>query len=286
MTIDKISLGNFTVYGLRDGYFYLDGGSMFGVVPKVLWEKIYAPDDQNRIKMGLNSLLIQTEQAMVLVETGIGPGLEHKILRFYSVEREPGLISEIKGCGFDPEDIDYVINTHLHFDHCGGNTFQNEEGEWVPVFPKARYIVQKGEWEYALDPCFRDKPSYIRHNYLPLEEHGCLWLVEGRTQITQGVEVLLASGHTSHHQCVKISSGNEVLFFLGDMVPMSAHAGLSYIMSYDLYPLETLANKKKYFDLAITEDWIVAFVHDAQIFFGRIQKMDNKYSVAALEEQA
>jgi glyoxylase-like metal-dependent hydrolase (beta-lactamase superfamily II) len=259
---------------------------MFGVVPKVLWEKIYTPDEQNRIKMGLNSLLIQTEQTLVLVETGIGPGLDHKISRFYSVDREPGLLSEIKGCGFDPEDIDYVINTHLHFDHCGGNTFQNDNDEWVPVFPKARYIVQKGEWEYALDPCFRDKPSYMRHNYLPLEEHGCLWLVEGRTQITHGVEVLLASGHTSHHQCVKISSGNEVLFFLGDMVPMSAHAGLSYIMSYDLYPLETLANKKKYFDLAIAEDWMVAFVHDAQILFGRIQKRDNKYSVVALEEQA
>ncbi|UCE42582.1 MAG: MBL fold metallo-hydrolase [Candidatus Aminicenantes bacterium] len=282
MTIDKISLGKLTIYGLRDGYFYLDGGSMFGVVPKVLWEKIYAPDEQNRIKMGLNSLLVKTEQALVLIETGIGPGLDQKFSRFYSVEREPGLLGDIKNLGFNPEDIDYVINTHLHFDHCGGNTFQNKEGEWMPAFPKARYIIQKGEWEYALEPCFRDKPSYIQNNFLPLEEHGCLWLVEGNTQITQGVEVLLAPGHTSHHQCVKISSGNEVVFFLGDMVPMSAHASLSYIMSYDLYPLETLANKKKYFECAIAEHWIVAFVHDAQLFFGRINKKDNKYSFVAL----
>lgn len=282
MTVDKISLGKFTIYGLRDGYFYLDGGTMFGVVPKVLWEKIYAPDEQNRIKMGLNSLLIKTEQSLVLVETGIGPGLDQKFAHFYSVERDPGLLGEIKNLGFNPEDIDYVINTHLHFDHCGGNTFQNDEGEWVPTFPKARYIIQKGEWEYALEPCFRDKPSYMCNNFLPLEEHGCLRLVEGNTPITQGVEVLLAPGHTAYHQCVKISSDNEVLFFLGDMVPMSAHAGLSYIMSYDLYPLETLANKKKYFEYAITEEWIVAFVHDAQLFFGRIKQKDNNYSFVAL----
>jgi glyoxylase-like metal-dependent hydrolase (beta-lactamase superfamily II) len=284
MTIDKISLGKFTVYGLRDGFFYLDGGAMFGVVPKVLWEKIYAPDDRNRIKMGLNSLLIQAEGALVLVETGIGHGLDPKVTNFYSVERKPGLLKEIKILGFDPEDIDYVINTHLHFDHCGGNTVQNEEGEWVPAFPGAQYIIQKGEWEYALQPCFRDKPSYMRNTFIPLEGHGCLRLVDGDTQIMGGVEVLLASGHTSHHQCVKISSGDRVLFFLGDMVPMSAHVGLSYIMSYDLYPLETLTNKKKYFERAITEDWIVAFVHDAQLYFGRIMKKDEKYSFCSLEE--
>jgi len=286
MTVDKISLGKFTIFGLRDGYFYLDGGTMFGVVPKVLWEKIYTPDEQNRITMGLNSLLIQTEQALVLVETGIGPGLNPKATHFYSVEREPGLLGEIKNLGFNPEDIDYVINTHLHFDHCGGNTFQNDEGKWVPTFPKAQYIIQKGEWEYALEPCFRDKPSYMRNNFLPLEEHGCLQLVEGNTLITLGVEVLLAPGHTAHHQCVKISSDNEVLVFLGDMVPMSAHAGLSYIMSYDLYPLETLANKKKYFEYAISEEWIVAFVHDAKFFFGRIKQKDNKYSFSPINELA
>jgi glyoxylase-like metal-dependent hydrolase (beta-lactamase superfamily II) len=179
-----------------------------------------------------------------------------------------------------------VINTHLHFDHCGGNTIQNEEGQWVPAFPKAQYIIQKGEWEYALQPCYRDKPSYVQHNFIPLEEHKCHRLVEGNTQIIEGVEVLLASGHTSHHQCVKISTADGVLFFLGDMVPMSAHVGLSYIMSYDLYPLETLENKKRYFTQAIAEDWIVAFVHDAQFFFGRIREKDNKYSIFPFEDSA
>lgn len=277
MTIDKLSLGKFTIYGIRDGYFYLDGGAMFGVVPKVLWEKIYTPDDQNRIKMGLNSLLIQTESDLILVETGVGPGLDPRFSKYYAVERKPGLEEEIKCLGFEPQNIDFVINTHLHFDHCGGNTFQNEEGRWVPSFPKARYVVQKGEWEYALRPCYRDKTSYMRNNFVPLKEHGCLSLVEGDAEITNGVKVLLAPGHTSHHQCVKISSKDGIVFFLGDMVPMSAHVGLSYIMSYDLYPLETLANKIKYFDLALSEDWIVGFVHDAELFFGRIIKKDKKY---------
>lgn len=277
MTVDKITLGNVTIYGLRDGFFYLDGGSMFGVVPKVLWEKIYTPDEQNRIKMGLNSILVQSEHHLVLVETGIGPGLDEKLSRFYSVEREPGLMGEIKNLGFAPDDVDYVINTHLHFDHCGGNTHRDERGEWVPAFPNARYIVQKGEWDYAMNPCGRDKPSYMRHHFVPLEAQGCLQLVEGDTRITPVVEVLMASGHTSHHQCVKISSGSEVLCFLGDMVPMSAHTGLSYIMSYDLYPLETLANKKKYFDLATAGDWIVALVHDARFYFGKIIIRDHKY---------
>ena len=284
MTAEKVTLGKFTIYGLRDGYFYLDGGSMFGVVPKVLWEKIYTPDERNRIKMGLNSLLVQTNQGVILVETGIGPGLDEKFSRFYSVEREPGLLGEIYNLGLAPEDIDYVINTHLHFDHCGGNTIQSEKGEWIPTFPKAQYIVQDGEWEYALNPCYRDKPSYMPHNFLPLEKHGCLRRVEGNARIAEGVDVVLAPGHTSHHQCVKISSDNQVLFFLGDMVPMSAHAGLSYIMSYDLYPLETLANKKTYFDNAIAEDWIVAFVHDTQLFFGKIRKKDNKYACIPFEK--
>jgi len=283
MTINRISLGQFTVYGLRDGYFYLDGGSMFGVVPKILWEKIYTPDEKNRIKMGLNSLLVQTKQDLVLIETGIGPQLDPKFSKFYSVVQSPGLLGELKNLGVNADDIDFVINTHLHFDHCGGNTHRNEKGEYVPTFPKARYVIQRGEWDYALHPCYRDKPSYMSEDFLPLEKFGLLQLVDGDAEIIPGVEVLHASGHTSRHQCVKITSEGKVLFFLGDMVPMSAHVGLSYIMSYDLYPLETLENKEQYFEKAIAEDWIVAFVHDPQHFFGKIGKKEDKYLFFNLE---
>ncbi len=284
MTPATISIGQFTVHGLRDGYFYLDGGAMFGVVPKVLWEKICTPDKQNRIQMGLNSLLIETRKALVLVETGIGPGLDPKFRNYYSVEQDPGLIGELEKLGFGAHDIDFVINSHLHFDHCGGNTIKNRDDKTIPAFPNARYIIQKGEWEYAQAPCYRDKTSYMPKNFLPLAEHGSLQLVDGNTQITAGVEVLLAPGHTSHHQCIKLTSESEVLFFLADMVPMSAHVGLSYIMSYDLFPLETLENKKKYFDQAIAGDWTLSFVHDPKLFFGKVGKEQDKYIFLPLEK--
>jgi glyoxylase-like metal-dependent hydrolase (beta-lactamase superfamily II) len=277
MTTDRISLGQFEIYGLRDGFFYLDGGAMFGVVPKTLWEKKFPADEKNRIKLALNSILIETAKALILVETGIGGDLGPKFQEYYSVERRPGLVLSLKRLGYKVEDVDFVINTHLHFDHCGGNTYKNEKGEDVPTFFKARYIIQRGEWEYALHPSERDKPSYLEKNFLPLEKHGLLQLVDGNKEISEGVEVIVVPGHTSRHQCVKASSGEKVLFFLGDLVPTSAHVGLPYIMSYDLFPQETLESKKKFFEQAIEGDWILAFNHDPEHFFGKVKKVDNKY---------
>ncbi|MCK4363396.1 MAG: MBL fold metallo-hydrolase, partial [Candidatus Aminicenantes bacterium] len=149
MTIDRISLGQFEIYGLRDGFFFLDGGAMFGVVPKTLWEKKFPADEKNRIKLALNSILIKTAKELILVETGIGGDLDPKFYDYYSVERKPGLVLSLEKLGYKAEDIDLVVNTHLHFDHCGGNTSKNEKGEDAPTFPKARYIIQKGEWEDA-----------------------------------------------------------------------------------------------------------------------------------------
>jgi len=282
MTIDRVALGHFEIYGLRDGLFCLDGGAMFGVVPKVLWEKKYPPDRFNRIKFALNSVLINTRHSRVLVDTGIGGDLDLKSTDIYSVEREPGLVPSLQKLGYEADDIDFVVNTHLHFDHCGGNTFRNEKGEFEPTFPKAKYIIQKAEWEYALNPCYRDKPSYHTQNFLPLEKYSLVHFVEGNEEIVEGVEVVVVSGHTSHHQCVKVCSEGKVLFYLGELVPTSAHIGLSYIMSYDLFPLETLENKKKIYDQAIQEDWIIAFDHDPEHYFGKVKKVDNKYKFEPL----
>ncbi|MFQ5721758.1 MAG: MBL fold metallo-hydrolase, partial [Candidatus Aminicenantales bacterium] len=174
MTIDKITLHQFEIYGLRDGFFYLDGGAMFGVVPKVLWEKKCPADEKNRIKVGLNSILIDNKKDLILVETGIGSSFDQKFYEYYSIQRKPGLIPSLQKLGIDPEEIDFVINTHLHFDHCGGNTYPNEKGEFVPSFPQAKYIIQKGEWEAALHPNARDKASYLSQFFLPLKEYGLL----------------------------------------------------------------------------------------------------------------
>jgi glyoxylase-like metal-dependent hydrolase (beta-lactamase superfamily II) len=282
MTIDRISLGKFEIYGLRDGFFFLDGGAMFGVVPKTLWEKKFPADEKNRIKLALNSILIKTAKELILVETGIGGDLDPKFYDYYSVERKPGLMLSLEKLGYQAEDIDLVVNTHLHFDHCGGNTSKNEKGEDAPTFPKARYIIQKGEWECALHPSERDKASYLEQNFLPLEKHGLLQLVDGNKEISEGVEVIVVPGHTSRHQCLKVSTGGKVFFFLGDLVPTSAHVGLSYIMSYDLFPQETLESKKRYFEQAIEEDWMLAFNHDPEHFFGKVKKVNNKYTFEAL----
>lgn len=283
MTIDRIILDNLEIHGLRDGFFYLDGGAMFGVVPKILWEKKCGADRKNRIKLGLNSMLINTRNELILVETGIGADVGQKFFEFYSIERKPGLIASLQKLGYQAGDISFVINTHLHFDHCGGNTLKDKKGEYVPTFPKAKYIIQKGEWDYALNPSERDKESYLTQNFLPIEKHGLLQLIDGNEEISKGIEVFLAPGHTSHHQCVKVCAEGKVLIYLGDMVPTSAHVGLSYIMSYDLFPLDTIKYKKKIFEQAIEEDWILFFTHDPHYFFGKVKKIKDKYQFQHLE---
>ncbi len=282
MTPDKISLEGVEIRGLRDGFFHLDGGAMFGVVPKVLWEKKFPADSQNRIELGLNSILIKTAGSLILVETGIGTSLDKKFSDYYSVERKPGLIPSLQRLGLRAEDIDVVIDTHLHFDHCGGNTIKNEKGEDVPAFPRAQYIIQKKEWEYGLRPSERDRQSYLKGTFFPLQKCGLLRLVDGDEEVAEGVSVVLVPGHTSGHQCVKVRSKNKVFFVLGDLVPTSAHVGLSYIMSYDLFPLETLENKRRVFEQAIEEDWMLGFVHDPQHFFGKVKRIEDKYAFEPL----
>jgi glyoxylase-like metal-dependent hydrolase (beta-lactamase superfamily II) len=282
MTFDRLTLGSFRINGLRDGFFRLDGGAMFGVVPKTLWERIYPADDKNRIRLGLNSILVQSGDFNLIIDTGIGSHFDSKLSGLYTVDNEPGLIAALEKVGLKPEDIDIVINTHLHFDHCGGNTIVSEGRDILPTFPRARYIIQKGEWESALRPNARDRASYLEQYFVPLKEGGQLQLVEGDTEISEGLEVVLASGHTAHHQCVKIESEGQTLFFLGDMVPTSGHVGLPYIMSYDLFPLETMKNKERFYQQAIEEDWTVAFNHDPEYFFGKITQKNRKYDFQPL----
>jgi glyoxylase-like metal-dependent hydrolase (beta-lactamase superfamily II) len=282
MRIDRIQLGEFQVWGLRDGDFYLDGGAMFGVVPKTLWEKKCPADAANRIRLSLNSILIKTPAALILVETGIGTKMDQKFSGIYCVQIEPGLLTSLSRAGFRPEDIDFVINTHLHFDHCGGNTLRNDQGAVVPAFPRARYIIQKGEWEAAVNPNEREQSSYLAENFLPLRDYGLLDLVDGNTTIVEGIEVVLAPGHTACHQCVKAQSQGKTLFYLGDMVPTGSHIGLPYIMSYDLYPLDTLESRKRFYEQAIAEDWILAFVHDPEHYFGKVKRSNKKYEFQPL----
>jgi glyoxylase-like metal-dependent hydrolase (beta-lactamase superfamily II) len=278
MSVQTLQLGHFRIHGLRDGYFHLDGGAMFGVVPRMLWRRFYKPDEDNLIRLGLNSLVIETGREIVLVETGTGDHIPKKQAAYYRLERNPGLIGSLDRLGFKPEDIDYVINTHLHFDHCGGNTRIDDRGGVVPSYPRARYIIQKGEYETGLNPGYRDKPSYMDMHFKPLADHGVLELVEGDTTVIEGIEVILTPGHTASHQVVKISSQGRSVCYLGDLVPTTAHAGMSYIMSYDMYPAETMTSKEMIFGQGIPGDWIFAFNHDPDHYFARIiQNPKGKY---------
>jgi len=282
MSLHKIALGRFTVHGLRDGFFALDGGSMFGVVPKPIWEKIFPADEWNRVRFGLNSILVETPSVNILVDTGIGTLIPEKFLRYYGVDQKHGLVQSLKDLGVAPEEIHYVINTHLHFDHCGWNTRESEKGKIVPTFPKAKYIIQKGEWEYACNPGHRDNVSYFGQTYIPLSDYGLLELVEGETTVTEGVSVIPTPGHTAHHQGVKFVSEGQTLFFYGDAVPTSGHVGLSYIASYDLYPVTTLETKKAILEQAVQEDWIGGFVHDPHHFFGKVKTVKDKFIFESL----
>jgi len=281
--IQHLSFGDFEIWALREGYFYLDGGSMFGVVPKVIWEKKTPADHLNRICLATNSLLIRSDKGNVLIETGLGENWPAKFKEIYAIRLEPGLKKALSLTGLKPEDIDFVINTHLHFDHCGQNT-EKEEEKFKPAFPRAIYLIQKGEWEAALNPNERDKSSYLKENFWPLLESSQVELIEGDKEIIPGIKIVLTPGHTAYHQSVLISSGKKKLFFAGDLLPTSAHVGLPYIMSFDLFPLETLKTKKKWLNQAVEEKWIVAYVHDPDCFFSLVGKEKEKFLPVALKE--
>jgi glyoxylase-like metal-dependent hydrolase (beta-lactamase superfamily II) len=275
--LEHLEIGEFMITRVLDGTFLVDGGAMFGVVPRTLWEKRAAPDRENRITLALNCYLIRGRGSTILVETGVGPDVDRRYIDFYSFRREPGLLSALEREGVRPDQVDVVVNSHLHFDHCGGNTVRAGDKEWRPAFPNALYIVQRGEWEQARNPIERDRPSYIPARLTALGHGDSLSLLDGDSTIRDGVEAVLVPGHTAFHQGLKVTSGGRTFFYFGDTVPTSAHIDLPYITSYDLFPVETFNNKKKLYERAVAEDWVVGFSHDLRHAFGGIRKAGRRY---------
>jgi glyoxylase-like metal-dependent hydrolase (beta-lactamase superfamily II) len=270
-----LKLGDLEFHIVSDGHVRLDGGAMFGVVPRPLWEKKMPPDARNRITMALNCLLIRAGGKRILVETGAGGKLDAKLRDIYGMDG-PRLAESLRDYGVLPEDVDIVINTHLHFDHCGGNT-RMERDRAVPAFPNAKYIVQKGEFDHAMRANERDRASYFPENYAPLEAAGLLSLVEGDTTVVPGVELVRVPGHTADMQCVKLSGGGKTAFLFADLVPMTAHLPLAWIMGYDLYPMTTLENKKRWIPEVVREGWLALFGHDARIPAAYLRARDGKW---------
>lgn len=271
LTMQRLTLGNFELTAVSDGIYYLDGGAFFGVIPKVMWERKMKADENNRVAAGLNSLVIRTGDHTVLVETGIGNKLPEKTAQIYGQPVQ--LLENLASAGVAPEDIDIVINTHLHFDHCGWNTVRTG-GQVAATFPKAKYYVQEGEWRHAHENQ-RDGVSYFVENYDPLVESGQMTLLLGDQEIVPGISVAVFPGHTRDMQAVVIRSGGQTACYISDLIPTSAHLDLNWVMGFDLYPVETIESRKRYYARAIPEQWLTVFTHDPNMPWAYIGRDDN-----------
>jgi glyoxylase-like metal-dependent hydrolase (beta-lactamase superfamily II) len=267
----SISIGDFELMALSDGTYLLDGGAFFGVIPKTLWSRRLLADHQNRIAAGLNSVLVRTGEKDILIETGIGNKLSDKMVDIFGQPAE--LLDSLNAAGLAPDDIDVVINSHLHFDHCGWNTVRHN-GQIKPTFCNATYYVQEGEWKHAHQGQ-RDSVSYLHENYDPLLESGQMKLLHGDQEILPGISVEVFSGHTRAMQAILIQSGGQTACYISDLIPTSAHLDLHWVMAFDLYPLESIESRKLYYSRAIPEKWLTMFTHDPNLPWGYVEQNDS-----------
>ena len=271
----RLTLGDFELSVFSDGTYPLDGGAFFGVVPKVMWSRKVEADDKNYVTAGLNTLVIRSEnprtgKQTVLVETGMGNKLSPRMTKIYG--QPAGLLDDLAAGGIAPEAVDIVINSHLHFDHCGWNTVRDANGKFVAAFPRAKYYAPEGEWQYARHPSERDSISFISENYDPLVESGQMTLLKGGEEIVPGISVRTFPGHTAHMQAVIIRSQGKTACYISDLMPTTAHIDLTWGMGFDLYPLQTIESKKQYYAEAVPEKWLTIFTHDPKTPWAYVQK--------------
>ncbi len=281
-----IELGDFKLHAISDGFFRLDGGAMFGIVPKPVWQKVTEVDDRNRIQLSLTTLLIQTGKHNVLVDTGIGTKHDEKFNKLYAVDHFTTVPESLKEVGLTVDDIDTVIISHLHFDHAGGATVRTEDREVVPTFPNARYVIQKGMWNEAIEPNARTMGSYHKDDFFPLQEAGVVDFMEGDGEVVPGVRVVISGGHVKNHQVIFAESGGKTAIYWADLLPTTNHIKPAWVMGYDLFPHETTAIKSKWLERAIQEDWVNVFEHDPNVAMGKIRWQDRKFRLDPLEEVA
>lgn len=274
-------LGSLELTPLLDRHFRLDGGAMFGVVPKPLWEKRLPADDRNRIPMAMRPLLVRGER-MMIIDAGAGDKMEAKLEEIYAFEKSESLDASLTAVGVSAEDVEIVLASHLHFDHAGGFTRKDPSGQVIPRFPRARYHASRGEYEDAAHPHERNRASYFAENYVPLQEAGVLQFWDTDRTIMPGVRVRRTGGHTRCHSIVYLESGERTAVFVADLIPTTAHVDLPWIMAYDLYPMETLEFKRAFLREAIDREYIIFFEHDPAIAAGYIREKDRRVFVEPL----
>ncbi len=266
-----MKIGKYKLRVINSGYFALDGGAMFGIIPKPLWSKNNTADEVNRIKLATRLLLLESESRKILIDTGMGDKWDEKSKNIYSIDQsENSLIQSLLSVGIKIEDITDVILTHLHFDHAGGTTII-KDGKLVPTFPNAVYHVQKKNFEWALNPTDRDKGSYIKDNFEPLAKEGILKLIDGQNQFDDEIHFVIVNGHTFSQQLIKISDSSNTLLYCCDLFPTFSHIHLPYIMGYDLQPLITLEEKKHILRKAVDENWKLFFEHDPEFAYATVK---------------
>jgi glyoxylase-like metal-dependent hydrolase (beta-lactamase superfamily II) len=276
--VSRYVVGDLELISVCDGYFALDGGSMFGVVPKPLWAPKAPPDDRNRITLAMRPLIVRGARTMI-IDAGVGDKEDVEFQEIYRLDRTRHLDHALAEAGLTVQDIDIVLATHLHFDHAGGFTARDASGRVRARFPRARYVVRRGEWEDATHPNERNRASYLAHNYLPLADAGVLQLVDDDQTIMPGVKVRRTGGHTMHHQIVLLESFGKAAAFVADLIPTTAHLPNAWVMGDDLYPLDTLAAKRALVKEATDRDMLVFFEHDPAIAAGYIREENGKRRV-------
>ncbi|MBI3792195.1 MAG: MBL fold metallo-hydrolase [Gemmatimonadetes bacterium] len=279
--LQTTTLGDWTVHLIQAGGQQLDGGAMFGIVPKPLWSKRLPADERNRIPMGMRTMLIEHESGLILVDTGAGNKENEKFYDIYGIDPAgpagfSALEAGIRAAGHAVEDVRLVINTHLHFDHAGGNTTRDASGAVRPSFPNARYVVQKGEYHYATHTNERTAGSYFDHNFVPLAEAGLFDFVDGDVEVVKGIHLRRTPGHVPHHQSVFLAGATPAMF-LADVIPTAHHLPLAWIMGYDVEPLRTLESKRELLARAVAEDWTLVFEHDAHTAMSRVAHDGKSY---------
>ena len=284
--IEHRTIGKWKVHTIQAGGQQLDGGAMFGVVPQPLWERRIAADDRNRIQLGMRCLLVEHERGLVLIDNGLGNKEPAKFHQIYGVENAGAggrtwLEDALQQLGVSPTDVMMMVDTHLHFDHAGGNTYVDAEGQVRLTFPRARYVVQRAEYQWATHTNERTAASYFDHNFVPVMESGRLELVQGEVEILPGITLMPTPGHTPGHQSVRLESGGETALFLADLVPTAAHLPLPWIMGYDVEPLVTLETKRRLLRTAADQEWLLIFEHDAVNPWGHVVHDGKGYAFQA-----
>jgi glyoxylase-like metal-dependent hydrolase (beta-lactamase superfamily II) len=279
-----VRLGDVELTTISDGRWWQDAGAHFGVVPRVLWEPIIGLDERHRVPMALNCLLIRSAGKTILVDTGLGSKLSAKERDKFGLDRSHGLLDGLREKGLAPEDVDIVINTHLHSDHCGGNTILNSDGRPRPTFPRAEYWIQRLEWADARYPNERTSRTYLPENLLPLEEEGQLALLRGDTPVTEEVRCVVTRGHTRAHQSVIISSRGQTAIYVGDLAPWKENIEkLAWTPAVDELPLETMETKRSIRRWALEEKALLLFEHDPRIAAGYLRRSGQNYKVEPVD---